>query len=122
MSTITTAISKYAISKCIEFISKNLFIYEDPVWKEVNRNIHIHQHMIESVYISSIKSCNDYISIGDYHSAANALMNLSNMDGTATINYILALILCKLGKTELGAKKMEVAHANEPIISNKFGI
>lgn len=121
MSTITTAISKYAITKCIELISKNLFIQEDPIWKELNRNINIHQHMIEGIYISSIKSCHDYISLGDYHSAANALMNLSNMDGTATINYLLAMILCKIGKKELGSKKMEVALQMNPLLATNMG-
>lgn len=117
MSIIIPTISKVVIGKSIGYLMDQFFKGNDNIWEGIQQDIAFHQSMIEGIYISSLKTCQDFLNCKDFNSAANSLMDLSNREGTATINYILGILLYKIGNKALAVKKLEQAFFMNPLLS-----
>ena len=122
MSIIIPTISKVVIGRSIGYLMDQFFKGNDVIWEGIQQDIAFHQSMIEGIYLRSLKTCQDFLDCRDFNSAANSLMDLSNQEGTATINYILGILLYKVGNKELAVKKLEQAFLMNPLLSFKANL
>lgn len=116
-------VGKAVISTCISRLTNSFFsLNEDPLYRYVSREISIHQTMIEDIYLSSLRTFSDYVDMGNYEKAADALMDISNREGTPITKYLLGMTLLKIGQKDLANKKIQEAFAANPLLSELIGI
>lgn len=111
-------VGKAVISTCISRLTNSIFsLNEDRLYRYVSNEISNLSTMIEDIYISSLRTFSDYVNMGNYEKAADALMEISNREGTPITKYLLGMTLLKTGKKDLAYKKIQEAFVANPLLA-----
>lgn len=117
MSAIQVSIGMDSILKCISWIANDFEQKKDPLYVSLSSRVDNLGTMIEERYRSPLKTFRDFIELNRFDKAVDSLMDASNWEGTPIINFLLGSCLVKLGKKELGQKKMATALNMNPLLA-----
>lgn len=117
---ISTA-SKALISSAVSTLAKSFFISESNTFP-YSRILGSHQHMLEDIEVSALKTYRDYYRMNEISKAADALMSASNRDANPMINLLLGATLYRLNRNDIGYEKISNALNMNPLLTNILNI
>lgn len=126
MDIIVSSISSIANYVLKDLQNSNL---QATIQSKLDKEMSVHQYMMEDIYLSSLRSYWDNISMGEYEAAIQSIMDLSNREATPKVNYLLAMALVKCGKEQLAKQKLKEAllmnpfmDCSEPYLENDYHV
>ena len=107
-----------SISSIVNYVLRDLQHSDllTTIQNKLDKELSVHQFMIEDIYLSSLRSYLDNISMGEYEAAIQSIMDLSNREATPKVNYLLAMALVKCGKEQKAKEKLEKAFLMNPFM------